>query len=114
MLEKKTITEKEDQFRSVPGITHPHFQVATAAMMMKDTELERIVQNDRRFRSKVEVLTKHYEENRQVRANLGIFATYLRIGQVHCQTAQETLGRECDQTAKQKEVPVLCRLSWKA
>src|SRR3990167_5233518 len=89
MLEKKTVTEKEEQFRPVAGITYPHFQVATAAMMMKDTELERIVQNDRRFRSKVEVLTKHYEENRQVRANLGRQPSDARARQVHSETAQK-------------------------
>jgi hypothetical protein len=79
MLEKKSVTEKEELYKPVAGITYPHFQVATAALMMKDTELERIVQNDRRFRAKVEVLTKHYEENRQVRGNLGKSSADRRI-----------------------------------
>lgn len=48
----------------------PHFHRDTASMKMKDTELNRIVEENEMFRTKVEVLTKHTDEMRKEKASL--------------------------------------------
>lgn len=48
----------------------PHFQRNTAAMILKDKELDRIVEDKQKFRVKVEVLTGHYDEMRKENASL--------------------------------------------
>ncbi len=48
----------------------PHYQRETAAHLMKDTELERIVELDRKFATKVDVLTKHYRKIKEDKARL--------------------------------------------
>lgn len=48
----------------------PHFHRDTVAMKMKDTELNRIVEEKEMFRTKVEVLTKHNDEIKKEKASL--------------------------------------------
>lgn len=72
MLEKKQFLEMEDPREEIRKILPPnkHYQAFTAAMLMKDTELERIVQLDKKFATKVDALTVHYEAMKKQRSRL--------------------------------------------
>jgi hypothetical protein len=67
-----------------------HYREFTAAMKMKDTELERIVQLDKKFNTKVDALTHHYELMKKQRAKLSIIHVNIRSGTIHCQPEEET------------------------
>lgn len=44
----------------------------TAALLMKDTELNRIVDNDQRYHEKANQMIAHYDHSRAMRSELGI------------------------------------------
>jgi len=51
----------------------PYYLTPTATLLMKNTELNRIVDNEKRFSEKVTVLKDHYARSRVQKANLSIF-----------------------------------------
>ena len=69
-LERKQILEIEDPLKGKRHLLLPHYHRETAAMLMKDTELDRIVQIDKKFQTKVGVLTQHYEHVKQERSKM--------------------------------------------
>lgn len=103
-MEKKQLIEIEDPREELRKILPPsrHYQAFTAAMLMKDTELERIVQLDRKFATKVDTLTVHYEAMKKQRARLSILSSH-RPGPVYHQPEEETSGRERQQIAQSEE-----------
>ena len=60
----------EDPLKGKHNLLLPHFQRNTAAMLMKDIELERIVQNDKKFAAKVDVMTHHFDQVKKDKAGL--------------------------------------------
>lgn len=48
----------------------PHFHRNTAAMIMKDTELNRIIEEKEQFKTKVDVLITHYDQVKREKASL--------------------------------------------
>ena len=53
----------------------PHFHRDTAATRMKDIELNRIVEEREMFKTKVDVLTNHYDMARKEKASLSKLAS---------------------------------------
>ena len=51
---------------------NPYYLTPTATLLMKNTELNRIVDNERRFGEKVTVLKEHYARSRAQKATLSI------------------------------------------
>ena len=49
----------------------PYYMKATATLLMKNTELNRIVDNDERFNEKVDVLKNFYAQARIEKQSLG-------------------------------------------
>ena len=74
-------------------LLQPHYQRNTAAMLLKDTELNRIVKNDEKFGAKVDALTAHYEEVRQEKPSLSNLRL-TRLGSIHNQAEKETARRK--------------------
>lgn len=62
--------EIEDPMKDKRHLLLPHFHRDTAAMRMKDTELNRIVEEKEMFMTKVEVLTKHYDLMKKEKGSL--------------------------------------------
>lgn len=62
--------EIEDPMKDKRHLLLPHFHRDTAAMRMKDTELNRIVEEKEMFMTKVEVLTKHYDQMKKEKGSL--------------------------------------------
>lgn len=52
-------------------LLQPHYLRNTAAMLLKDTELNRIVRDDHRFNTKVTALVNHREEMKKEKPSLG-------------------------------------------
>ena len=69
-MEKKQIFELEDPLKTKIELLQPHYLRNTAAFLMKDTELERIVELDKKFNTKVGVLTEHYKKVKEDKARL--------------------------------------------
>lgn len=70
MLNGKQLQEVEDPMKDKRHLLLPHFHRNTAAMMLKDTELNRIVEEREQFKVKVDVLTNHYDLMRKEKASL--------------------------------------------
>jgi hypothetical protein len=60
----------EDPMKDKKHLLLPHYQRNTAAMLLKDRELNRIVRNDEKFSAKVDALTSHYEDIRKEKPTL--------------------------------------------
>ena len=71
-MNEKQLNEIEDPMKDKKHLLLPHFHRDTAAMKMKDTELNRIVEEKEMFRTKVDVLTKHNDEVKKEKASLSI------------------------------------------
>ena len=69
-FQKKQLFEIEDPMKDKMHLLLPHFQRNTAAMLMKNIELNRIVEDKEKFRSKVEALTSHYDQTRKEKTGL--------------------------------------------
>ena len=70
-LENDKIIETYEPSYPRPKFEHSHIHRPTAALLMKDTELNRIVDDDERFQQKVDRLLDHYNQSRQEKAGLG-------------------------------------------
>lgn len=66
----KQLLDYEDPMKDKRHLLLPHFHRSTAAMIMKDTELNRIVEEKEKFKTKVDVLTDHYDMIRKEKATL--------------------------------------------
>lgn len=71
-LNEKQLQEVEDPLKDKKHLLLPHFHRDTASMKMKDTELNRIIEEKEMFRNKVEVLTKHNDDIKKEKASLSI------------------------------------------
>ena len=66
----KQLLDVEDPMKDKRHLLLPHFHRNTAAMIMKDTELNRIVEEKQQFKTKVDVLITHYDQVKKEKGSL--------------------------------------------
>ena len=71
-LQKKQLMEIEDPLKDKKHLLQPHYQRFTAAMALKDTELNRVVEKIEKFNVNVDALTQLKEERRKEKPSLSI------------------------------------------